>query len=111
MGETDGSRPAPSYTGLAPLDFEERIKLPAGREGVQLRIVGDRGPDILVTEQLGDCSERSGAVLLHHPSGKVPELMRGHLDADPICEHSPDLLRKSVCAFVCRTDREQVKIA
>ena len=70
--------------------------MPAGREGVQFGIISDRGPDILVTEELSDRGEGSGTVLLHHPSGKVPELMRGHVDPNPICEYSPDLLRQSI---------------
>ena len=41
--------------------------------------------DIFVTEELRNRSESAGTVLLHHPSRKVPELMRRHVDADPIC--------------------------
>jgi hypothetical protein len=45
-------------------------------------------------------------VLQYQASRKMRELMRCHVDADPVCQHCANLLRQPVRAFVFRSDRE-----
>src|SRR5207247_1095667 len=77
----------------------------------QFRIIGDRCIDVLVSKKLGDRSEGPGTVLLHQTSGEMPELVRGHSNADPIRQYRPYLLRQPVWALVPRSDRKQIGVA
>src|SRR5438132_9907706 len=65
------------------------------------RIVCARGIVVLVAEELSGSGEGTGAVLQHEPSREMPELVGGHIDAAPVRERSPDLLRQRRRAFVC----------
>ena len=57
-------------------------------------------------KELRDRREGSGTMLLHDPPSEVPELVWGHIDTDPVCQHLPDLLRQRVWGFWSRADRE-----
>lgn len=59
-----------------------------------------------MSEELGYGGEVTRTVLQYQASRKMRELMRCHVDADPVCQHCPNLLRQPVRAFVFRSNQE-----
>jgi phage terminase large subunit-like protein len=108
-GDPDGSQ-SPPQPHIATFGFEDRVEVPARRQSIQSRVVADRGPDILLAKELSDRAKRTRTVLLHQPASEVPKLVRGHVNADPIGERFPDLLREGVWELVPRADRKKIRI-
>lgn len=82
------------------LKVDNLIEMSASSQRINLGVIVHGGLDILVTEKVRDRCERPRAMLLQQSSGKMPELVCGHIDADPIAMIHRSC-RENGCGCLC----------